>query len=128
MILDQPIQKRHLGELDSLRGIAGVTMMLFHFHFLWEESPHSSWQESLFMLPSLKFVIAGHAAVVLFFLLSGFVLALPVIHGRQALWGYLVKRVQDLSALSGCAGCVGVGLLAFHPYLLITVGFAIANV
>jgi peptidoglycan/LPS O-acetylase OafA/YrhL len=94
MSLDLPNQERHLGELDSLRGIAAVAVMLFHFHFLWEESPHSKWQESLFIVPPLKFLIAGHAAVVLFFLLSGFVLALPLIRGRQTNYtGYLVKRV-----------------------------------
>jgi peptidoglycan/LPS O-acetylase OafA/YrhL len=94
MSLDVPKQQKHLRELDSLRGIAAVAVMFFHFHFLWEESPHQNWEERLFMFPPLKFVIAGHAAVILFFLLSGFVLALPQIRGKkQSYAGFISKRI-----------------------------------
>jgi peptidoglycan/LPS O-acetylase OafA/YrhL len=109
---DVPKQQKHLGELDSLRGIAAVAVMFFHFHFLWEESPHPRWEETLFMIPPLKFLIAGHAAVILFFLLSGFVLALPQIRGKkQSYAGYISKRIcriylPYLVALSlAVAGC-----------------------
>jgi peptidoglycan/LPS O-acetylase OafA/YrhL len=95
MSLDLPKQEqKHLGELDSLRGIAAVAVMFFHFHFLWEEGAHQRWEERLFMFPPLKFLIAGHAAVILFFLLSGFVLALPQIRGKkQGYTGYISKRI-----------------------------------
>jgi peptidoglycan/LPS O-acetylase OafA/YrhL len=94
MALDLPKQQHHIGELDSLRGVAAVAVMFFHFHFLWEESPHARWGERLFMYPPFKFLIAGHAAVILFFLLSGFVLALPQIRGRKTNYpGYLAKRI-----------------------------------
>jgi len=94
MSLDLPEQQQHLSELDSLRGIAAVAVMFFHFHFLWEESPHPRWEEKLFMVPPLKFLIGGHAAVILFFLLSGFVLALPQIRGKkQSYAGYISKRI-----------------------------------
>jgi peptidoglycan/LPS O-acetylase OafA/YrhL len=94
MRFDRPEQEKHLGELDALRGIAAVAVMFFHFHFLWEESGHPRWEKRLFMFPPLKFLIAGHAAVILFFLLSGFVLALPRIRGRrQSYAGYISKRI-----------------------------------
>ncbi|MGH9597467.1 MAG: acyltransferase family protein, partial [Edaphobacter sp.] len=87
-------ERKHFGELDSLRGIAAVAVMFFHFHLLWEESPHHEWSEWLFMFPPLKFLIAGHAAVILFFLLSGFVLALPQIRGKKQRYAeYISKRV-----------------------------------
>jgi peptidoglycan/LPS O-acetylase OafA/YrhL len=112
MSLDLPKQQKHLGELDSLRGIAAVAVMFFHFHFLWEYSPHQRWEELLFLVPPFRFLIAGHAAVILFFLLSGFVLALPQIRGkRQSYAAYISKRIcriylPYLVALAlGVAGC-----------------------
>jgi peptidoglycan/LPS O-acetylase OafA/YrhL len=123
MSLDLPKQQNHLGELDSLRGIAAVSVMFFHFHFLWEESPHPRWEEWLFSLPPLKFLIAGHAAVILFFLLSGFVLALPQIRGKkQSYAGYISKRicriylpylVALLLAVAGCWRFHGLGAYGY---------------
>lgn len=128
MSLDLPEQQKHLGELDSLRGIAAVAVMFFHFHFLWEESPHPQWEEKLFMVPPLKFLIGGHAAVILFFLLSGFVLALPQIRGKkQSYAGYISKRIcriylPYLVALSlAVAGCWRFhGLQAFGYWFHLT--------
>jgi peptidoglycan/LPS O-acetylase OafA/YrhL len=128
MSLDLPKQQKHLGELDSLRGIAAVAVMFFHFHFLWEESSHQRWEERLFMVPPLKFLIAGHAAVILFFLLSGFVLALPQIRGKkQSYAGYISKRIcriypPYLVALSlAVAGCWRFhGLQAFGYWFHLT--------
>jgi peptidoglycan/LPS O-acetylase OafA/YrhL len=128
MSLDLPEPQKHLGELDSLRGIAAVAVMFFHFHFLWEESPHPRWEEKLFMVPPLKFLIGGHAAVILFFLLSGFVLALPQIRGkRQSYAGYISKRIcriylPYLVALSlAVAGCWRFhGLQAFGYWFHLT--------
>jgi hypothetical protein len=51
MLLEMPKRQKHLGELDSLRGIAAGTVMFFHFYLLWEESPHPRWEENLFVIP-----------------------------------------------------------------------------
>jgi peptidoglycan/LPS O-acetylase OafA/YrhL len=68
--------------------------MLYHFHLLWLEAPHARWLEKPFSYPPLKFLIAGHGAVIVFFLLSGFVLALPQIRGKKTGYAtYLVKRI-----------------------------------
>ncbi len=94
MQLERPRQGQHLGELDSLRGIAAVAVMFYHFHLLWLEAPHARWLEKPFSYPPLKFLIAGHGAVIVFFLLSGFVLALPQIRGKKTGYAaYLVKRI-----------------------------------
>src|SRR5947209_5678086 len=60
-------------ELDSLRGLAALTVVVGHFIGVYQNSPwFAVWNASPF-----RFIGAGHEAVVLFFLLSGFVLAVP---------------------------------------------------
>ncbi|XHR28267.1 MAG: acyltransferase family protein [Chthoniobacteraceae bacterium] len=82
---------RRYNELDSLRGFAAFSVLLSHF---WATIPSfPSWVTTLLCGPLCIFV-AGHEGVVFFFVLSGFVLALPFL-GEEApsYWGYLVKRV-----------------------------------
>lgn len=85
--------KRYV-ELDALRGVAAVVVMLHHFFRLWTGTPHARWTERLFTATPLRLLVAGRASVVLFFLLSGFVLSLPRLRGTERSYGpYLVKRV-----------------------------------
>lgn len=75
-------------ELDSLRGVAAATVVLHHFLYV---SP-SSLKMKLLHGPA-RILIAGHEAVILFFMLSGFVLTLP--YTRRAGLDYasfLLKR------------------------------------
>lgn len=80
-----------LPELDAIRGIAAVVVMLFHCCIMW-------YQPGLFDA-SLTWVllyplVAGHEAVILFFLLSGLVLALPMLKGGEQPYGrFLIRRV-----------------------------------
>ena len=65
-------QPRRFYELDSLRGLAATIVLFDHFDYLLPPSLHATIEHSPF-----KVLVNGHQAVVLFFVLSGFVLTLP---------------------------------------------------
>jgi peptidoglycan/LPS O-acetylase OafA/YrhL len=87
--LPQQGDPRRFYELDSLRGVAALTVVFHHFyricsprvvHFV-DRTP-------------LRLLVAGHQAVILFFLLSGFVLTLPYKKNSRLNYGpFLLKRV-----------------------------------
>lgn len=87
----EAITRRRLPELDSLRGIAAVSVMLYHFFRLWETGDFSTIQKATILWP-LRIVFLGDEAVLLFFLLSGFVLAMPAIHGKAQPYGVFMTR------------------------------------
>ena len=77
-------------QLDSLRGIAAATVVVHH---LWAMS-HSE-RTPWYLVP----FTAGHEAVILFFVLSGYVLSLPFWEGRQSRYSvYLVRRICRIYA------------------------------
>jgi peptidoglycan/LPS O-acetylase OafA/YrhL len=80
---------RRFYELDSLRGVAALTVVLHHFSRICPAGVIH-----LLIRTPLRLLIAGEQAVILFFLLSGFVLTLP--YKKKISLGYgpfLVKRV-----------------------------------
>ena len=80
---------RRFYELDSLRGVAALTVVFYHFAHICP--PHI---EHLLLHSPLRILVAGHQAVILFFLLSGFVLTLPYQKRRSLRYGFfLLKRV-----------------------------------
>ncbi len=91
-----------LHQLDSLRGIAALTVMNSHLMltlpFVWDTTKPeaaSIWTNLILFSP-LRILFAGHEAVIFFFVLSGFVLAQPLLQTGPKLAaypGYLVKRV-----------------------------------
>ncbi|WP_423408376.1 acyltransferase family protein [Heyndrickxia sp. MSNUG] len=76
-------------ELDSLRGIAALTVIITHCIGILTIIP-----QSLNITP-LHFFWAGHEAVIFFFILSGFVLSLPILSGNKEFnYGeFIVKRM-----------------------------------
>lgn len=85
-------------ELDSLRGLAALTVVFNHFLnvvpmvYFPEYYPDNVFIKILKFTPVHLFW-AGHEAVILFFVLSGFVLALPFLQNRQVSYSsFLVKR------------------------------------
>jgi len=83
------IPSRRFYELDSLRGLAALTVVFYHFTLICSGNT----QELLFFFP-LRLFIAGHQAVILFFLLSGFVLTLPYAKHSSLSYGpFLLKRI-----------------------------------
>lgn len=90
-----PFGGRRLPELDSVRGLASVTVVLLHFHDMWMPTDQANlpvWLKGLLLL--LRPFYSGSEAVILFFVLSGLVLSLPYLRGRaQAYPRYLVRRL-----------------------------------
>ncbi len=85
---------RRLDELDSLRGLAALSVVLYHFKIFWlddvmRNSPvHQKHVIDRLLLP----ITAGHEAVILFFILSGFVLSLPAINLRARPYAVFILR------------------------------------
>jgi peptidoglycan/LPS O-acetylase OafA/YrhL len=87
-----------LKELDALRGLAALTVVLGHFGGLFiYVFPNYHHTKSLLLYLIVQLVGNGHAAVILFFLLSGFVLSIPSIHGRpQSYPVFLTRRITRI--------------------------------
>lgn len=76
-------------ELDSLRGMGASAVFLGHFALICNAT---GWFDRIDRSP-LRVVIAGHEAVMLFFILSGFVLSIPLTRERAPSYGlFLLKR------------------------------------
>jgi len=77
-------------QLDSLRGVAALTVVFHHFRLMWFGYGHGqNW-----WLRLVTPVTAGHEAVMLFFMLSGFVLSIPYLRGKAQPYPlYLARRV-----------------------------------
>jgi len=80
---------RRFYELDSLRGLAALTVVFHHFSRLC-----ATRIVHVIDRTPLRLLVAGHQAVILFFLLSGFVLTLPYKKKGALNYGpFLLKRV-----------------------------------
>ena len=89
-VRDNKDAPRYFYELDSLRGVAAFTVVLLHFCLGFPRL----WLSHLSLLFPFRLIFAGHQAVVLFFVLSGFVLTLPALRGKQPSYPvFLVKRL-----------------------------------
>jgi peptidoglycan/LPS O-acetylase OafA/YrhL len=100
--MGKPAVPRRLEQLDSLRGLAALAVV-FHHHLMVfpvfnpeASGPVGFWPGLLKNSP-LHVFWAGHEAVILFFVLSGFVLSLPFQAGEPvAYFPYLIKRVSRI--------------------------------
>lgn len=87
-------------ELDSIRGIASLSVVIHHcflcFTVFFAAHFHDTISNPLIKIMSnspLHIFWAGHEAVILFFILSGFVLALPFLNGIKLEYPtYVIKR------------------------------------
>ena len=88
--------------LDSIRGIAALTVVLGHAYLVFPERVRSQVDWTLhawatpwpwLKLTPLRLLTQGPAAVILFFCLSGLVLAMPFMRHEQPRYGrFLIKR------------------------------------
>ncbi|SDP05863.1 Peptidoglycan/LPS O-acetylase OafA/YrhL, contains acyltransferase and SGNH-hydrolase domains [Paenibacillus sp. yr247] len=85
-------------QLDSLRGLAALSVLLHHFLLILPEFYKNTFSNvekvNIMKYSPLHIFFAGHEAVVLFFVLSGFVLAIPMLVDRRSIYSmYLIKRI-----------------------------------
>ncbi len=79
-------------ELDSLRGLAALTVVFCHCANI-PCAVMSGYFGKIIHYTPLGILIAGHEAVMLFFVLSGYVLVLPFIRGPVPYPQFAVKRI-----------------------------------
>jgi peptidoglycan/LPS O-acetylase OafA/YrhL len=88
-----------LHQLDALRGLASLTVLFLHFVDMFFPYDRTAQQtpSQHFWLTLLRPFYGGHEAVNLFFVLSGFVLALPYIKGKsQSYSAFVVRRIARI--------------------------------
>lgn len=76
----------HFRELDSLRGIAALIVVISHYSVLYTD------YTSYFDIFPLSILLEARSAVGLFFCLSGFVLSISFFKGKVNYSEYLIKR------------------------------------
>lgn len=86
-------ETRHIGYLDSLRGIAALTVVLHHVLF--------SVQPPRCVSIFYHCMVAGKTSVCLFFILSGFVLSYKFIGDRGAKWKIIESIIKRPIRLAG---------------------------
>ena len=100
-------------ELDSLRGLAALAVVFGHLFqtFPIADAPirllnPASWLDPVTYLrySPLRVFVSGRSAVIMFFILSGFVLSLPYIKGKAPrYWSYIIKRFCRIYIPFACA-------------------------
>ncbi|MGB0066183.1 MAG: acyltransferase [Terracidiphilus sp.] len=90
--LHVPGKPARLFQLDALRGIGALTVVVYHLQILWsQQSPPSSPVAGYLLKAVSPF---GTEAIMFFFLLSGFVLSLSAIEGKPQAWfTFVVRRI-----------------------------------
>jgi peptidoglycan/LPS O-acetylase OafA/YrhL len=81
-------EPKRFDELDSLRGLAAISVLMHHFLLVKDSSSQQESILRIFLYPFQN----GPAAVVLFFTLSGFVLSLPVWRETKISYPHFVLR------------------------------------
>lgn len=88
---------RRIHELDSLRGIAAVTVMFSHYLLIFPaffSDERNGIGVNIIKYTPLHIFWAGHEAVILFFIISGLVLTIPFINSKNINYGeYVLKRI-----------------------------------
>ncbi len=95
-----PEQNERFTVLDSLRGLAALAVVFWHLALTLLDAPAGSPYRlgaeltGYWRLSPLYPLMAGREAVIIFFILSGFVLSLPWVRGGRVPYGpYFIKRV-----------------------------------
>lgn len=77
-------------ELDSLRGLAAMAVLLSHFLLILQSTTLTKFIE----YGPFRIFIAGEEAVIMFFILSGFVLSLPFYNDKKPSYSsFIIKRI-----------------------------------
>jgi peptidoglycan/LPS O-acetylase OafA/YrhL len=90
--------------LDSLRGISALIVLIHHiflmtpiFYAAHYSIEYKGWLDEVFNIPFVHTIWAGSEAVILFFVLSGFVLALPFLNSSNFHYkSYIIQRFSRI--------------------------------
>ncbi|WP_213769828.1 acyltransferase [Bradyrhizobium sp. dw_78] len=99
--------------LDSLRGLAAAVVLVHHCYFILRRSD-TGWLSDIRFSP-LRLFIAGHAAVIVFFVLSGFVLALPQASKQIHAFDFIVRRTCRIYIPFAAAIFLSAAIVIFVP-------------
>jgi peptidoglycan/LPS O-acetylase OafA/YrhL len=131
-----PAPKIRLTALDGLRGVAALIVMLHHMYLVAVPSLRSvggSAPGSLYWWVSgtpLKLLTAGSEAVLVFFVLSGLVVALPALRNSRFSWsGFLASRIARIYLPVWASLAIGTALIWLVPRdpLAVTPGSWVAS-
>jgi peptidoglycan/LPS O-acetylase OafA/YrhL len=88
-------QSSRIGQLDSIRGLAALTVIVGHVMNFFPILRNPAWQSEnwIWFYPPLSAFSASDKAVNMFFVLSGFVLALPFLKAFVNPFKFLIKRI-----------------------------------
>ncbi len=104
-------------ELDSLRGLASLSVVFHHcllsfgaFYTVYHHQAVTNMVAKVLAFSPLHLFWAGHEAVILFFVLSGFVLALPFVATNKAksYSNYIIKRLCRIYLPYAFAICLSI--------------------
>ncbi len=125
-----PRQREFIVALESLRGIAALSVALYHSFHLIPVLGVRVYEHRLWDVPSgqallirlIMVLFNGSAAVSLFFVLSGFVLALSLRRDKRALpvkgWAFLLRRfIRIYPSLAINILLIFVAIAVIGPYL-----------
>lgn len=114
MITKSSSPAHHIYELQSLRGIAALVVLLHHCSFTFETT--SAWKYFAELL------LNAHAAVIVFFVLSGYVLCKSLgLQGSISIWRFYIKRGFRIYPLVWLAVAISVLYLASLHFSVPTV-------
>jgi peptidoglycan/LPS O-acetylase OafA/YrhL len=82
--------------LDGLRGVAAVVVLLHHWLLIARPSLEGTLSWAIISQSPVKLLTAGNEAVLVFFVLSGLVVVLPVFRAGFSWMGFLSARVVRL--------------------------------
>lgn len=114
------IMKERFVQLDALRGLASLAVLFSHILIIIGPTSMGYVLHALLTRTYSPFqiIVNGFGAVILFFVLSGFVLSLPLLNGkRESYSGYLVKRFFRIYVPYILSFFVALLLLSLSPKL-----------
>ncbi|MDX8534696.1 acyltransferase [Mesorhizobium sp. VK25A] len=83
------MEQMRFNKLDVVRGVAAFVVVLNHAYNF---TPGHDWHDWKLDYTPLSHLVNGRVAVIVFFVLSGFVLALPFLKGQRISYGRFVFR------------------------------------
>jgi peptidoglycan/LPS O-acetylase OafA/YrhL len=97
------MEKQRYDQLDSLRGLAAITVVIYHYLLIFPIFFEDTFGRSGYYLVNLlkysplHMFFSGPQAVMLFFVLSGFVLSLPYINNNSQEYPvYITRRIARI--------------------------------